>query len=759
MSKDYSSKDIQVLDGLKHVQLNPNMYISTTDNPCHLIEEALDNALDEAIAGHVNIIAVIADTKTGICSVMDNGRGIPIDKDVAITISTELFSGAKFSDRKTAYDVSCLIGNTKILVLNDDKDINIKEMSDNPNEDYYGLSYISNGYCKVVKLLNPHISGYTKNLIRVHIDNGYYEECTLEHLWMMENGEYKQAKDLCINDSLMPTFSIIKKDVILLTLQEFAYHKTNKYKIKLIEYINLDKEIPVYDLYVPGYKNFMLNSGVVVHNSGLHGVGLVAVYALSEQYKIEIFKDKKHVVYEKKKKLFKKVLHEDFEEQLPYSTKIEFKADKKYFTNIIPDLDRIRKRMTVASVELPKVRFILIVDGVKEIIHYTLDNYFNNECINDYKSGNFSERIDITIDKGLEKLSVSFCYEYENSITPKYSSAVNILPVKNGGTHINFINEIIRNYFMQKSKKTDYKFQPKDTIVGFRTHISLSLKNPKLKGQSKESLENTEKELSHLLNEFNTKFVITMNDKSDIVNDIMNHFDIHRKKMDLKNIKLSKVTKGRGLKKFTKLRDCQSRNGELFIVEGDSAAGGIIQARNPRNTAVLPLKGKIPSFSNKKNILENKEIGEMINAFGTGIDPHFDIAGFRYDKVICCCDADADGGHIATLLTMNLAMLTPELIKQGHYYIAYTPLYAINEKKVFIPLWTQKDLNKAIEEKRKITRYKGLGELNISDLKTCLLNNDTRKIVQIQWTSKLERLVALMNNVSDKRLLLSGEFE
>jgi len=600
MTTEYSSNDIRVLDGLSHVQLHPNMYISTTKNPCHLIEEALDNALDEAISGYADIIAVRVDTKTGICAILDNGRGIPIDTDVAITISTELFSGAKFTDCKTAYSSS----------------------------------------------------------------------------------------------------------------------------------------------------------------SGLHGIGLVAIYALSSEYRIEIYKDNRHVLYEKKKKKFKKTTDEIFDNKKPpFSTKIEFKASEEYFDSIIPDIDIIRKRMTTASVELPKVRFVLVIDDKTEVIHYTLDDYFKNEYINDYASGNFSKRIDIEAINNDERLAVSFCYEYGNSITPKYSSAVNILPVKNGGTHINFINEIIRNYFLQKAKKTDFKFNPKDTIIGFRSYISLSLKKPKLKGQSKESLENTKAQLSHLLNDFQKQLAVKMNKEIETTNEIMNYFHDYRTKIELKNLKTEKASKGRGLKKFTKLRDCQSRNGELFIVEGDSAAGGIIQARDPKKIAVLPLKGKIPSFSNNKNILENKEIGEMVNAFGTGVEPHFDLKKFRYDKIICCCDADADGGHIATLLTMNLAMMVPELIKRGHYYIAYTPLYAINEKKVFIPLWNQIELDKAIKDKRKITRYKGLGELNISDLKTCLLDEKSRKLVQVQWTDKLDRLVDLMNNVNDKRLLLKGEFE
>ena len=122
MSKDYKSSDIKVLDEITHVQLNPSMYISRTDEPGHLIEEALDNALDEAMAGHANIVAVNIDTENKLISVLDNGRGIPISNDTPIIVSTKLFSGAKFQDRKSAYKIcSGLhgVGLVTLLALSD----------------------------------------------------------------------------------------------------------------------------------------------------------------------------------------------------------------------------------------------------------------------------------------------------------------------------------------------------------------------------------------------------------------------------------------------------------------------------------------------------------------------------------------------------------------------------------------------------------------------------------------------------------------
>ena len=106
MSKSYSAKDVRVLEEVEHIRLNPGMYIGDTSNPAHLIEEALDNALDEALAGHAKIIAVMIDTKENKFAVLDDGRGIPIEDNTPVTISSKLFSGAKFQDKNTAYEIS-----------------------------------------------------------------------------------------------------------------------------------------------------------------------------------------------------------------------------------------------------------------------------------------------------------------------------------------------------------------------------------------------------------------------------------------------------------------------------------------------------------------------------------------------------------------------------------------------------------------------------------------------------------------------------
>jgi DNA gyrase/topoisomerase IV subunit B len=233
-------------------------------------------------------------------------------------------------------------------------------------------------------------------------------------------------------------------------------------------------------------------------------------------------------------------------------------------------------------------------------------------------------------------------------------------------------------------------------------------------------------------------------------------FELYRKKIASKDLKRQDTGGRRASTKFIKLRDCSKPNGELYIVEGTSAGGSIIQSRDPEKHAILPLKGKsIPNITSAKDILKNKEVGELIMALGTGVEPHFNIDNLRYDKVICATDADPDGAHIACLLTMVIAILTPDIIRSGKYYIATTPLFAINEKRTFKPLWTDTQLKKAREEERTISRFKGLGELNPKQLKVCLLQESTRHFKRVRYSDNIEDLLKLFSSVDAKRKLVS----
>lgn len=594
MTKSYSAEDVRVLEEVEHIRLNPGMYIGETSTPVHLIEEALDNALDEALAGYARIIAVIIDTKANKFSVLDDGRGIPLDKDTPITISSKLFSGAKFQDKKSAYQIS----------------------------------------------------------------------------------------------------------------------------------------------------------------SGLHGVGLVAVNALSTEYTIEIFRDKRYAIYQFNDAKLKYHKIEPFIGDRPFSTKIEFTPNKKYFHDIKPDLKRIRRRLTTASAELSQdISFVLMIDDHKEVFKLDVLQHFLSSTVGKPKDVQITH---LKAEKKPEKFEVLFTYEPTGPATPKVMSSVNLLPVDQGGSHVGSFQDVLKDFFLTKAKKLGYEFQPNDILFRLRAYLSLNMIEPKFSGQTKDKLINHKSEFGIFENDFKKQLESFANDQEDLLCEYLSRFQEYRRKLDAKKLKINGSGGRRASTQFTKLRDCTSRNGELYIVEGDSAGGSIIQSRDPRLHAVLPLRGKsIPNITTKKGILDNKEVGELVKAIGTGIDPQFDLSKMRYDKIICATDADHDGNHIACLVTMVIAVLLPEIIREGRYFIAQTPLYAINEKKTFIPLWTDKMLEAAREKGRSITRFKGLGELSPHQLKICLLDEGRRNLIQLKYSEQIEELIKLFSSAEEKRKLIT----
>ena len=191
-----------------------------------------------------------------------------------------------------------------------------------------------------------------------------------------------------------------------------------------------------------------------------------------------------------------------------------------------------------------------------------------------------------------------------------------------------------------------------------------------------------------------------------------------------------------------KLADCSDKNPEnceIYIVEGDSAGGSAKEARNKSNQAILPLRGKILNVEKARldRIYGNAEIRAMITAFGTGIHEDFDISKLRYNKIIIMTDADVDGAHISTLLLTFLYRFMPDLIRDGHVYLAQPPLYKIEKNKRVWYAYSDDELNSILTEigrdnNNKIQRYKGLGEMDAEQLWETTLNPETRILKRIE---------------------------
>jgi len=602
----YSHKDIKVMSEIDHIRHAPGMYIGETNIPNHLVSEVLDNALDEASAGFAKLIGIVIDSKNDTCSIMDNGRGIPIENNTIKTISTKLFSGGKF-----------------------------------------------------------------------------------------DKGEKGKAYKIC---------------------------------------------------------------------NGIHGIGLVAVTALSEWTTFTIYRDGKKAFYKFERAVLKEETIEEFKGSVPYSTKISFKADKKIFESIKFDTAKIKARLDLASVHIPHLQLIYIIDGEKEIINCDFNKYFTDTLLGGKATKECTPIFDLNKSIKDENIHIKFCWDLGSTNTHKETGCINVLPVDQG-THINMTLLLFKKVFDELCKKRKLKFNSNDCLLNFRCHTSMLLYKPEYSSQTKERLSTTKIKIQSLfdLAEIELKNVLDKN--PEVTDRILAFFDAYRKKIEAgKNIIKSKTVNRMNSLVDSKLRDCTStlvNKTELFITEGASAAGSLIQCRNPKYHGILGLKGKIPNVAGTKHIkdiLKNKEIVEIVNALGTGVEPDFTLDTLRYGKIIISTDADSDGSHISTLLMVLFLRIAPQLVKNGNLYIAQLPLYGAMVKKKFIPLYTENETAafKSNNPNIKIQRYKGLGEMNPEQLKVCLLDKD-RRLIQVTHPENEQEVFNLMTDASLKRKLINNE--
>lgn len=608
-SPQYTAASITTLTEIEHIRKNSGMYIGMTSNPNHLVYEVLDNALDEANMKHASLILVSIDTKTNVCTIADNGRGIPFENNTIPTIAMKLFSGGKFNKKSedSAYDIA----------------------------------------------------------------------------------------------------------------------------------------------------------------TGLHGVGLVAVNALCEWMEIVVYRDNKKASYKFVDCVVAEEKIEDFvvtpQKPKPCSTCIRFKPDPKYFESTVFDLGPIRTRLEVASAHIEQLKLIFVVDDKpKEVIKTPILEYFGKKFYQKTDMQNVTPIFQIRRQVGKESVSILFGWDMNSYSQPDSFGVINLLPVETG-THINRTFTLFQDVFENIAKKEKLAYNISDFKIGFRAYTTLEMRAPKFSSQVKEKLSNSKAELDLFYNGLEVEVEKMIRQDDTLFNRVVYFIDSYRKSLNAKKniIKSSGNTVSRFSQSVdSKLKDCSSTDVskcEIFITEGDSASGGLVQCRDPKYHAILGLRGKIPNMAGgKKDFLKNHEIVEIINALGTGVSPDFEIEKLRYCRVVISADGDADGSHIASLVVIMLLKIVPEIFNHGKVFRAVMPLYGTNHNGHFVPFFdtTTRDAFVAQHPRTRVTRYKGLGEMNPNQLKECLINPHVRRLEPILPCINADEIFKIMTDAESKRSLL-----
>ncbi len=493
-------------------------------------------------------------------------------------------------------------------------------------------------------------------------------------------------------------------------------------------------------------------------SGGLHGVGASVVNALSTWLEVEVCRD--GIIYKQRYERgkvcypLKEIGTCDPEKT---GTKVTFSPDPQIFEDTVYDFDILRTRLRETAFLTKGIRISLKDErnegrevsfhyegGIKEFVSY----------LNKGKTPLYEDVLYFEGNKN--GVYVEVAIQHNDSFNESTYSFVNNINTPEGGTHLagfrNALTKTFNDYARGAKllKDTEANLSGEDIREGLTAIISVKIEDPQFEGQTKQKLGNSEariavdsvvsEQLTYYL-EQNPAIAKIICEKSILAQRAR---EAARKARDLTRRK----TALEGMALPGKLADCSDKNPEnceIYIVEGDSAGGSAKTARSRATQAILPLRGKILNVEKARldKIYANAEIKAMITAFGTGIHDDFDISKLRYHKIILMTDADVDGAHISTLLLTFIYRFMPELIKQGHVYLATPPLYKLEKNKKIWYAYSDDELNNILAEvgrdsNNKIQRYKGLGEMDAEQLWETTMDPERRILKRVTMEGEVE---------------------
>lgn len=626
--ENYNADSIKILSDIDHIRLRFGMYIGMNDTPVSLFNEAIDNAVDEVMAGYSDslVINCIVDNRQAEYSVTDTGRGIPTGtkevngQEVPIleAIITKANSGGKFDN--SAY-------------LNSS-----------------GLNGV--GACCINALADS---------MFIHsVHDGVVGEIKTEDGVVVTPVEYKKTKE--------------KSG----TLTSFTVTKNNKY-----------------------FDDFVVPYGYIVHK--LNTYQAFGIKGIKFVYNGE---------------------------------------------------DRTESEITANS--------------PFDLHKHPMDN------------GKYALKGDIeVINSKKERLRFAFYYIDGSSTSYKFNGYTNYLYNKDGGGHITAVQEALVNAIKQFCQKRNIAIPSdmnSDYFIGLNAIVSCNIIEKAFASQTKDRLITGTGTTRDYFSELVEKLAVAINEQvfeknvgitKALVQRIADYRKERENRKELKGlsqyitINQSEGNTVRRCSVYEKLTECSSKNRdecECILCEGDSAAGGIKRVRDKATTAVLPLRGKILNVAKATTaqVLKNKEIAGIISTMGTNILDKCDVTKLRYNEVLYSGDSDVDGAHIVNLVVSLFVNYLPDIVKAGKFKLIISPLYGYRDKNNELRgVYKFSELPKSIQETGRYVRWKGLGELNDSEVKKFLLDKNNRKTITVEYPSDLDEFNRIITTAEGKRDLLT----
>ena len=509
-------------------------------------------------------------------------------------------------------------------------------------------------------------------------------------------------------------------------------------------------------------------------SGGLHGVGISVVNALSHRVEVQVQRQGNlyKMAFENGDPVSGLDVLEGKAPKRATGTTVHFWPDEKYFDSPKFALKALKHNLKAKAVLAAGLEITYIDKINDEKIVWQFENGLVDYLMDELEDREIVPAPAFVANGEAERASAEFaiCWNAEGGEQIQ-ESYVNLIPTAQGGTHVNGlrsgVTDAIREFCeLRNLLPRNLKLTAEDVWDGVNYILSLKFQEPQFSGQTKERLSSREAS-AVVLNIAKDAFALWLNQNSDVAMQLaeMVIAKAGRRLKAAKKVERKRIVSGPALP--GKLADCVGHTleeSELFIVEGDSAGGSAKQARDKNFQAIMPIRGKILNTweVSSDEVLASQEVHDI--AIAIGVDPGSDdLSELRYGKVCILADADSDGLHIATLLCALFVKHFPTLVEEGHLFVAMPPLYRIDDAKDVHYALDDEELEAILKKCKaknpQITRFKGLGEMNASQLRETTMDPDTRRLVQLdlddsQFTAGLLDKLLAKKRSSDRKLWL-----